>query len=73
MEVCIDVHHSINDFESFIFLTGDEDFKPRYRMLIKMGKQVIIVYASGHLGKEVWEVEKGLFTIQLKHFLPVFP
>lgn len=68
METCIDVHKDLADGVSgFIFFTGDGDFAPLYRLLINKKKQVIVVYTSGHLGKEVWEIRKGLFKIQLVH------
>ncbi|MBU1092036.1 NYN domain-containing protein [Patescibacteria group bacterium] len=72
MEVCIDVHRLLKEgLESFIFFTGDGDFAPLYEMLVKLGKQVIVVYTSGHLGREVWEIKKGLFKAQLKNLLDV--
>ena len=35
------------------------------------GKQVIVVYSPGHLGREVWDIKRGLFKIQIKHLLDV--
>jgi len=70
MEICIDVHKALNqNIESFIFFTGDGDFEPLYRMLIELRKQVIVVYAAGHLGREIWNIEKGLFKAQLKNLM----
>lgn len=72
MEVCIDVHRLLREgFESFIFFTGDGDYAPLYQMLIKLGKQVVVVYTSGHLGREVWEIKRGLFKAQLKNLLDI--
>lgn len=72
MEVCIDVHRLLkDDFESFIFFTGDGDYAPLYRMLIGLGKQVVVVYTSGHLGREVWDIKKGLFKAQLKNLMDI--
>lgn len=70
METCIDVHRLLReDFESFIFFTGDGDFAPLYQMLIGLRKQVIVIYTSGHLGREVWDIKKGLFKSQLKNLV----
>ncbi|MFY9462869.1 MAG: NYN domain-containing protein [Candidatus Sungiibacteriota bacterium] len=70
MEICIDVHEALQkDIQSFIFFTGDGDFAPLYQKLIRMDKQVIVVYSPGHLGKEIWDIKKGLFKIQLKHLM----
>lgn len=72
METCIDAHQLLKeDFESFIFFTGDGDYAPLYRMLIGLGKQVIVVYTSGHLGREVWDIKKGLFKAQLKNLMDI--
>ena len=62
MEIAIKVHELLNkDIKGFIFFTGDGDFEPLYKMLISLKKQVIVIYAHGHLGKEVWELERGIF------------
>jgi len=62
MEICIDVHRLLNEgFESYIFFTGDGDFEPLYKLLIGRRKQVIVIYAHGHLGREIWEVRRGVF------------
>ena len=59
MEICIDVHEFIErDYKSFLFFTGDGDFDPLYRLLIRKRKQVIVVYAHGHLGREIYALEK---------------
>ncbi|MBI2064249.1 MAG: NYN domain-containing protein [Candidatus Yanofskybacteria bacterium] len=72
MEVCIDVHRLLKDsFESFIFFTGDGDYAPLYQMLIGLRKQVIVVYASGHLGREVWDIKRGLFKAQLRNLMDI--
>ncbi len=72
MEICIDVHEALQkDIRSFVFFTGDGDFAPLYQKLIRLNKQVIVVYAPGHLGREVWDIKRGLFKIQIKHLLDV--
>lgn len=68
MEICIDVHKALNkNIRGFIFFTGDGDFAPLYELLINLRKQVIVVYAKGHIGREIWKIKKGLFKIQLTH------
>ncbi len=68
MEICIDVHKSMSEgLESFIFFSGDGDFEPLYKLLIEQRKQVIVIYAKGHIGREIWEIKKGLFKAQISH------
>jgi uncharacterized LabA/DUF88 family protein len=70
MEVCIDAHQALKeDFDSFIFFTGDGDFEPLYRMLIGMRKQVIVIYTKGHLGREIWDMKQGIFKVELKNLV----
>lgn len=69
MEICIDTHSLLRkDFQSFIFFTGDGDFEPLYKLLIEQKKQVIVIYASGHLGREIWEMKKGIFKTEIDRF-----
>jgi uncharacterized LabA/DUF88 family protein len=63
IEISIDTHKAITDkFNTFIFFSGDGDFAPLYELLIKQKKQVIVVFAHGHLGKEVYQIKTGIFT-----------
>ncbi|MBU2545005.1 NYN domain-containing protein [Patescibacteria group bacterium] len=72
MEACIDVHQSLKEnFNSFIFFTGDGDYAPLYKMLINLQKQVIVIYTKGHLGKEIWDMKKGIFKVELKNIIKV--
>ncbi len=62
MEISIDVHEAIKDsYRSYIFFSGDGDFEPLYKLLINNNKQAIVIYAHGHLGKEVWNIKKGIY------------
>ena len=64
METSIDVHLLLREgIESFIFFTGDGDFRPLYEMLTSLNKQVIVVYARNHLGREISDMEKGIYQI----------
>lgn len=60
MEICIDAHQLLQH-DSFIFFTGDGDFEPLYQMLIKLHKQVIVIFAHGHMGREIYAIEKKIF------------
>lgn len=72
MEMCIDVHGALEEgVESFVFFTGDGDFAPLYQKLITLRKQVIVVYADGHLGKEVWDIKQGIFKIEIDNLLEI--
>ena len=67
MEMCIDVHKALaKGVESFIFFTGDGDFEPLYKLLIKKKKQVIVVYMYRHLGKEIFQIKKGVYKISIE-------
>ncbi len=62
IEICMNVYQQLQDgYQTFIFFSGDGDFAPIYNFLIKQHKQVIVIYEQGHLGKEIWEIKKGLF------------
>lgn len=68
MEVCIDVHRALEkETESFVFFTGDGDLEPLYKLLIRKKKQVIVIYAKRHIGREIWEIKRGLFKAQVTH------
>lgn len=72
MEACIDVHALLKqDYQSFIFFTGDGDYEPLYKMLIQLQKQAIVVYTAGHLGREIWNIKRGLFKAQLKNLMDI--
>lgn len=68
MEISIDVHESVRKgIKSYIFFSGDVDFAPLYHMLINMKKQVIVVYSKDHIGREIWDIKRGLFKVQVSH------
>ncbi|MDO8728836.1 MAG: NYN domain-containing protein [bacterium] len=69
MEACIDVHKVLNSTASFIFFTGDGDYEPLYKLLIELGKQVIVVYTPGHLGREIQAMKKGIFKVELENLM----
>lgn len=66
MEICIDAHKALSvSFDGFIFFSGDGDFEPLYKLLISLRKQVVVIYASGHLGREIWNMKKGIFKTEI--------
>lgn len=70
MEVCIDVHKKITEgIESFVFFTGDGDFEPLYKLLISLRKKVVVIYTKGHLGREIWNMKKGIFKVELENLI----
>lgn len=60
VEICIDVH-KILEYNAFIFFTGDGDFEPLYQLLVGRKKQVVVIFAGGHLGREIYQIEKKIF------------
>jgi uncharacterized LabA/DUF88 family protein len=65
IEICMSVYKALDEgIQSFIFFSGDGDFAPMYRYLISKGKQVVVVYAKKHVGREIWDIQEGLFKIQ---------
>jgi uncharacterized LabA/DUF88 family protein len=62
MEICIDTHRLLKEnYRTFIFFTGDGDFEPLYQLLISLNKQVIVIFAHGHMGREVFQIERKIF------------
>lgn len=67
METRIDAHRDLADgVESFVFFTGDGDFEPLYKLLIQKHKQVIVVYMHGHLGREIYRMNRGIYKISIE-------
>lgn len=70
VEIVMDVYADLEkNVESFIFFTGDGDFEPLYKFLVNKGKQVIVVYASGHIGREILKIEKKIFLFNVEKLL----
>ncbi len=66
LEIGLDCFERLEKFDCFIFFSGDGDFATLYDRLIKRKKPVIVVYMYGHLGKEVWEMKRGIFKVSIK-------
>lgn len=70
IEICMSVYECLEkNFDSFIFFSGDGDFAPMYEYLVKKRKQVIVVFEQGHLGREVYNVNKGLYKLTLSKLM----
>jgi len=67
MEICIDVHRALEErVETFIFFTGDGDFAPLYELLVGRSKQVIVVYEYYHLGREIFQIKRGIYKVAIE-------
>ena len=51
---------------------GDGDFEPLYKMLMGLHKQVVVVFADGHLGKEIHAMHRGIYKVPIKKLGDVF-
>ncbi len=72
IEICMSVYDCLNKgFDGFVFLSGDGDFAPIYEYLIEKRKQVIVIYTRGHLGKEVLNIEKGIYRTEINKLLDI--
>ena len=70
IEICMSVYEFLEkDFKTFIFFSGDGDFAPLYQFLIEKRKQVIVVFEHDHLGKEIWNMKKGVFKTKLSYLI----
>jgi len=62
IEIVMDVYRCLQTIDTYILFSGDGDFAPLYNLLIRLKKQVIIIFAHGHLGKEIYQIKQGIFT-----------
>ncbi len=65
LEIGLDCFERLDDYKTFVFFSGDGDYYTLYERLIKRGKQVIVVYMYGHLGREVWLLKRGIYKISI--------
>jgi len=68
LEIGLDSMELVDNYDAFIFFSGDGDYATLYERLIKKKKQIIVVYTYGCLGKEIWEMKKGIFKVAIKKF-----
>lgn len=67
MEIALDCFENLEKYGSYIFFSGDGDFATLYKRLIEARKQVIVIYAPGHIGREIWEIQRGLFKVNIQN------
>ncbi len=68
IEICMSIYeHLEKGYNAFVFFTGDGDFAPLYQFLIERNKQVLVIFEQGFLGREVWQIQKGLFKTQYSY------
>ncbi len=66
IEICMAVYQYLEKgFKTFVFFSGDGDFAPLYQYLAQKRKQVIVVFEQGHLGREVYNINKILYKLTL--------
>lgn len=65
-EITLDIIKNIDNFESLILFSGDGDYAVVVEELIKRKKQVIVIFAKGHKGKEYQDFKKGLFLCSVE-------
>lgn len=66
LEIGLDCYENIDSYDGFIFFSGDGDFATLYKRLLKRGKQVIVVSASGSLGREIAFINQGIYIVKVK-------
>ncbi|MBI2074679.1 MAG: NYN domain-containing protein [Candidatus Levybacteria bacterium] len=66
LEIGLDCFERLEKFQSFIFFSGDGDFATLYKRLVVRKKQVIVVFAQGHLGKEIRQIKQGIYLCVVK-------
>jgi len=68
LEIGLDSFEMLDRYESFIFFSGDGDFATLYKRLIKRKKKVVVIFARGTLGKEIYQIKRGIFICEVKRF-----
>lgn len=68
LEIGLDAFENIQRFDTFIFFSGDGDFATLYRRLITKRKKVIVIFARGTLGREIYQIKKGIFICEVGKF-----
>lgn len=71
IEIAMDVYRLLQRRKTFIFFSGDGDFAPLLNFLANQGKQVIVIFGEGHLGKEVVKLGRKVFLCSIKNIPPI--
>ena len=72
VEITRDALNNIDNFQTFVLVSGDGDYAPLIDDLIEKGKKTILVFAPGYKGKEYGDFKKGLFlcsVVKIREFL----
>ncbi len=72
IEIAVDCLVDLAKYESFVFMSGDGDFAYLYEHLLKLGKQVVVIFGRNSLGRELHEI-KGLFLLDFRIFGKKYP
>lgn len=67
MEIALDCFENLDKYDGFIFFSGDGDFATLYERLIQAKKQVVVIYTSGHIGREIWNIQRGIFKVNIQN------
>jgi len=68
LEIGLDCFERLDKYKSFTFFSGDGDLATLYRRLIQKKKQTIVIFAQGHLGKEIRQLKRGVYLCVVKKF-----
>ena len=72
VEITRDIYTNFNEIDTLILFSGDGDFKVIIEDFIESRKKVIVVFGRGHLGKEIQNLNNGVFKCDvnlLKDFI----
>lgn len=69
LEIGLDCFELIDKYQSFIFFSGDGDYRTLYDRLLKKHKQIIVVFGKGSLGREIVGI-KGIFLCEIQKNIP---
>jgi len=72
VEIARDIYTHFDEIDTLILFSGDGDFKVVIEDFIRSRKKVIVVFGAGHLGKEIQNLNNGVFKCNvnlLKDFI----
>lgn len=70
LEIGLDTMELVDNYQTFIFFSGDGDFKTLYDRLIKKHKQIIVIFGRGALGREIVGM-KWIFLCDIEKNIPL--
>jgi uncharacterized LabA/DUF88 family protein len=66
LEIGLDAISCINQYEIFLFFSGDGDFKTLYDRLLVQRKRVIVIAPAKRTGREIFELKNKIGIILVK-------